>query len=560
MAIPTIYSRPMIDYPPPLYEDGDGSIPDTRRYLFPPRGVDSFSSPQNLPAEFSPSIVNLIPYGDSYKVRHGTDSVGGSTTSELLYSVVFQTATGEIFLLRWTLTGVEWLDGTTWRAMTGPTLSAGRYDRIALTRWGDIPVFSNGIEGMHSINLTTKTYAVISGAPSAVHLATFNRRVIASVPNTGRVQWCVAGDYTNWTSTTLGAGYEDLLAGPGGSSDAQSAVIPISDETAHVIRSGTLYQMDVTRNVNAPFAFSLLRNQVGSRWSATCVAVPGGSAWMADDGVWLAAGGAIQRISDRIKDRFDAMDQSVLRAGSMTYDQDDQSLRLAIPVTGSIDGLSVYGNVFRYRFDNQSWTKDKYLFYIKALSSVSYRKTLTIGELTGTVGGLVGPVGDLGVSKYRSNVLFTTGYDPTYPTTFAVVREAPERDRLGETSDWFPYSGGSYVNRLPQIYTGRISAKDPSRAVFVHDMQIVFAAPVTDSAVLQINVQYSTDDWSTRTNLFASPITFATAPSSARGLIIPIQIERPYVALTFDFISVGELRIDDIRLRVADGARLGALG
>lgn len=449
MARPLRDVRAMPQYPPleaiGAGVDGAQVAPLWTGFCWPPQGMNCSDDIAALAPGQPRWAVNMVPWPDSWRSRFPMGYVAATpeyideATTIILYARQVVDATGREWMIRWTTTGVDILQNGAWVACTGPALALSRYDKIAMTGWNTLVIFSDGASGMYALDMNARSYSLITGAPAAQHLTTFNARVIASVPFTSRIQWCVSRDYTDWTSTDLGAGYEDLLSSPEGSIDAQCAVLPISDEIAYCVRSNSIWQMEPTRNLAAPFAFSRVVAGLGSRWPATCVSIPGGIAFMNDRGVYLFRGGQIEDLTPPIRTQFTGVAQSVLRSAHMCYDGTAENLRLAgdwpTPTTDlqlSAGGYGAGGTlVWRWHFRiGGGWTVDRWEQgqQVRALSStIDLRKRGTIGELTGTIGALEGVVGDLGVSAYQSGVLYVM-YNEGVPsgTTNWVAREAPD--------------------------------------------------------------------------------------------------------------------------------------
>ena len=432
--------RDMPQYPPPEAIGGgvDGAQPQATwvPFCWPPQGMDCTTDAGSTPMSQPRWALNVVPDAGLWKTRYGTAFVGSGTgyvaesTQMIVYARHVIDSDGVEWTVRWSTVGVDVLVGNVWTACTGPTLGMNQYSKVAMTGWAGKIIFSDGFTGMYALDFASLTYTAISGAPSAQHLTMFNRRVIASVPGSSRVQWCVAGDYTDWTSTNLGAGYEDLLSAPDGGMDSQTAVVPVSDEVAYLVRSNSVWQMEPTRNLEAPFAFSRVIAALGTRWAATCCAVPGGVAFMSDNGVYMLRGGQVEDLTPPIRRMFVNAEQGMLRSATMCYDQFSECLRLAgdfptevgIPVTVSSN------IVLRWHFRiGGGWTADYFIDGqdVRAVSStLNMRRRLSIGELTGTIGSLTGVIGDLGVSQYQSGILYTMT-DAVRGTNW-VAREAPE--------------------------------------------------------------------------------------------------------------------------------------
>lgn len=564
--------RPMADYPAPVETTVGTVIPEEIHVLFPPGGMDMSANAYNIPANVAQHTFNMVPYRDSWRSRHGTARIGDTTTSILLHARNFTTSAGANYTIRWTDTGVEYLDGsTTWRAMTGPTLTGNEATRIAETAWGDLLIFSNGVDGMHAINFTSKTYSLITNAPSACHLSTFNRRVVASVVATGRIQWCTAGDYTNWTATELGAGYEDLLSSEASTgAEQQSAVIPVSDEVAYAIRSGSIWQMVPTRQVGNPFAFSLLVATSGSRWPNSCCAIPGGAAFMSDLGIFLLRGGQLTEVSGPIsslwKDsdevRFSRMAQHRLREACLIYSPIDEALFFSDgnAADTAADLAFNFSSVYRYHIPRNVWSVERYYWPIKSMSAATDRSLSTIGDFgaSATIADFspLGVIGDLGVSQYQYGVMYTRGYVSGSTNRF-VARQAPERSRTPDAFDVLTDGSDGSIDSFADVITHLIRPRDASRVTHIHDVTLVYQASVKTAGTH--DMQYGLSVLTPKTTAFSvGPATLPTPTQrfETTAITVPVnrQCEMPYLAIIFYYPC--ELRLLDVIVRVSEGARI----
>lgn len=565
--------RAMPDYPPldqiGVGVDGAQVAPSWVPVCWPPGGMDLTSAPNTLGPGRCETAVNLVPWPDSWRQRPAATLVGTApaantdiTSRELIYARQVVDAEGREWLLRWHTAGVEVLVNGVWTACTGPAVAMTRYTQIAMTGWGNLVVWSDGASGQYALNPALRTYTAIAGAPPAQHLTTFARRIVASVSNTSRVQWCVAGDYTDWTSTDLGAGYEDLLSAPDGTVDRQTAVLPISDEVAYCVRSNSLWQMEPTRVLEAPFAFSRVLGTVGSRWPATCTTVPGGIAFMADTGVYLFRGGQFEDLTPPIQPLFARATQAVLRSARMVYDPVAQALRLLGEFTDERFGYIQSTHLsLRWNFRvGGGWTADRYIGMtpISLTSAVDFRKRGTVGELTGTVGALTGVVGDLLVSTQSSGVLFVmrAEADAFIPNGKNWVAREEEGGQA-----WTPLGVGEDGNGLILLQSGALRTTDAGRVTHVAEAHLVVGAPGyisgTGTTLLLCRVfSRGQDGFSGGSDTL---VTVQPANTRQRRYVVPLS-QATYAAqfrMTTVAASTSPLYFYDLRARVADGAIMG---
>lgn len=527
---------------------------------WPPQGMDLTISPNNIPQGRPEVVLNFIPYPDSWRQRPGLAYVGSptTTTDTLIYAKQVVDATGVEWIIRWSTTGVSCMVGLAWTACTGPALTLNAYSKITVTGWGNVLLFSDGESGTYVLDMQAGTYSLVTNAPAAIHLTTFNRRIIASVPNSSRVQWCVAGDYTDWTSTNLGAGYEDLLSAPGGSVDRQTAVLPLSDEIAYCVRSNSVWQMEPTRNLDAPFAFSRVVSDVGSRWAPTCTTVPGGIAFMGDRGVFLMRGGNVEDLTPTIRSLFATATQQVLRSCWMIYDGEEECLRLLGGFTDSRFNTSPTTHlVLRWNFRiGGGWSADRYpVIPVSLASAIDFRKRGTIGELTGTIGALTGVIGDLGVSRYSSGVVFAVNVTGNS----YVARENPA---VAADLD-------SSTSTQAMLRSTAVRQADPSRTVSVLGVwaaisepdYVLASLPSGSNDLVSFSLQTVTPEEGNGSGGTAS-VDHTVDSLNHERCLWPL-VATAYAPIVRLLLTIGpyfRLYIHDLRVRVVDGAFAGGEG
>lgn len=575
MARPLRDVRAMPQYPPleaiGAGVDGAQVTPQWVPLCWPPSGMDLTNAPNNLGPGRPEAILNLVPWPDSWRQRAATSIIGVTpaanidiATKELIYARQVYDAGGREWLVRWHTAGVDVLVSGVWVDCTGPTLTMTRYTKIAMTGWNNLIIFSDGASGMYALDMNARSYALISGAPAAGHLTTFNTRIIASVPNTSRIQWCVARDYTDWTSTDLGAGYEDLLSAPDGSVDRQTAVLPISDEIAYCVRSNSIWQMEPTRNLAAPFAFSRVIGSLGSRWAPACTAIPGGIAFMNDRGVYLLRGGQVEDLTPPIDPLFRATDQATLRSAWMVYDAPGQCIRLLGAFTEErFDYIQSDHLVLRWNFRiGGGWSADRYFGMdpVSISAAIDFRERGTIGELTGTIGDLEGVVGDLLVSSKTSGVLFVMRSSSAPP--FAKNWVARESD--GAVTGWS--ASGLVGDGAPFVLltSGALRTDDASRLTQVIGVSMVMGTPFYTSGTPTrlANITITTRGRSAAGSSGQIGVATLTHTSNDQERVLLPIVGQAYAA-QFRFVVLtsggtsGPLYLYDLRARVVDGALMG---
>ena len=352
------------------------------------KGHDLVSPLSNMSPDYARLMRNLcIRYG-AYQTRSATNVIGAIASSQLVYALDAELTNGTFKLTRFRDNGVDVYDGALWNAAAGAAFAADDAKPFAITGWGDTLVFSGGIGKAYSLAYGPDTITELTSSPTGIiHLTTFGTRVVASV-NDNSIYWTVRGDSTDWSG--LGSGFEDLKSAPGGHNDVQTAVIPITDEVAYVVRSDSIWQMNLTGDFDAPFSFSRLYTHVGSKYPQSCVAIPRGLICMGDRQIWMITPEGFRDIGAPIVKRLiDGVDW--LTVSSATYDVLNGEYRLGLWIPRNGGGLDQY--ILRYNIANGAWTEDTYPFVIRSMaytlfnsdvSSTDVRKPGTIYAMADT--------------------------------------------------------------------------------------------------------------------------------------------------------------------------------
>lgn len=366
---------------------------DPIAYFSPPRGINTLAALSRVPNEFSPVLKNFILDEGRLRSRMPTEAVGTESSVTIMAIIPFTAQDGVSLLLRVTTTGLESWNGFTWNAIAGVTFTGTIHDRFTWTSWGNELLLCNGVDKIVSYNAITGVGKVLTESFPCRHLTSFNGRVIASAVVEGsflpyRTRWCVKLNNEDWTSETtedgIGAGYEDVLATPGGTVDEVVGVFPLSDDVALMVREFSLRFMNETGDVNAPFRFPRLAGAMGSRTRHGIQITPHGIVVPTIDDILLVTQGGWQSLGEPIRRQFhsEVIDYKDL---SSAYDPTRQEYRIA-------NGQEVW----RYSFIDKGWTKDTYPFTINNLSYVNYKTLgLTFDELVGTFDELEGTFDEL---------------------------------------------------------------------------------------------------------------------------------------------------------------------
>jgi hypothetical protein len=309
-------------------------------------------------------VQNLNVRFGGYQARDGTSVVGTGTTSKLVYAADVILSTGVFMPTRWRVDGVDVFKAGAWVAATNTGgFTANAAYQFTATGWNDTVLFRCGNGKIFVLTYGSPDVVTeIAAAPTgAIHLATFGGRVVASLES-NRIQWSKRASSTDWTA--LGSGFEDLLSAPGGRSDQQTAVVPVTDELAYVVRSSSVWQMSLTGNFDAPFAFSRLYTHVGSKYQATVVPIPRGFMAAGDRQIWMVTPEGANDVGKPIANDLE-LSENYMNYASAMYDPVFDQYRLTLPKS---PGAATHYTA-RYDLGANAWTEDYHPFEIRSMAS-----------------------------------------------------------------------------------------------------------------------------------------------------------------------------------------------
>ncbi len=367
---------------------------DDQMYFAQPKGINNLAKLSQIPNEYAVDITNLMLDEGFLRSRLGIEALG-SPDDRVQAILSFTPADGAGVLIRLRTDGADTWNGSDWLPVVDVVLNGNPTDRFTWTGWGNELLFCNGADKIISFNALTGEVVVLDESSPAKQISSFNGRVIASAVTDGafyghRVRWCEKLDNRQWkqdtTTDAIGAGFEDLLASPGGRVDEVMGTFPLSDETSLMVREQSLWMMLTTGDVDAPFRFSRLTGEIGTRARFACAITPFGIVVPSMEDIWLVDQSGPKPIGTGVRrELLPSIEDFPALTGS--YDPRRQEYRLAV------------GNkVWRYNFRVQGWTKDELLFNVRHLSFVDYKSMgLTFDQLTGTFDELPGTFDELGI-------------------------------------------------------------------------------------------------------------------------------------------------------------------
>lgn len=496
------------------------------------KGHDKSSALSRLGQGVARLVRDLCVRDDQYVTRDGTQALGNAAGAALVHAQEVVLASGSIYNVRFMTTGVEVLQGAAWIATTGAPWVTTDLRPFAITGWGDSVVFADDTQGIFRLDFTgafAKT--LLNFLPGVKHLATFAGRIIASLDD--RIVWSVRDDETDWDG--IGSGYEDLRSATGGRPDGQTAVVPISDDTALVIRTDSVWLMTQTGDFDAPFRFTRLDegNGKGCRWPRTVAGASGGALWLGDDGaVWMYADEKVVDVGRSIYKTLD-MTPSRLRKACSAYDLRFDEYRLTIP-DGSATSIV-------NRFNRAGlWTEDTYRFPIRSMSYALFGQQLTIDELLGTIDALTGAIDDLTGIKPSTKIMFAMADPYRYVVLEKKVVAAGSRDIKQD---------GTLDPGSLRLETGYVRAGDVLHKT--ETLQVITEYECDFACTLQY---YYSDDGGIIWNLLSTQAIAAT--SKPTQLALDYTLDRDNIQFAVVSPDVAKLRFIDFFVTARQGGMI----
>lgn len=462
----------------------EGIVVEERPFWAPCKGVNYTSRLSRIVPEHATELINVEMRDETLLTRAGTLPIGDNST-DIVGVVNFVTVDEVATIIRFRTTAVERWSGTAWDPVAMPVALTGNLDnKFCWTSFGNTLIFSNGVNGMFRYDPGSGVCSLIDGAPSARHLTTFSGRVIASgvtIGGTllpGRIMWSVKNNSIDWAG--IGSGFEDLLSTPGGNVDAQRGVHPITDYTALVLRSNSVWQMTVTGDVEVPFKFSRILPDMGTESPYSFVPIPAAVVGLMKDDVYVVSESSVKSIGATIRRRL--LEHSDAFADAVgAYDADEREYVLLI------DGVE-----YRYSFRFEGWTTAALAINPVWIASGGLgRQGLTIDTALGTFdaplpsdGTIDSEVGDV---EHRGML---------HASNTTIVETSP-----GTQTDW---NGITAINSQCVLATGLLQVGTPLEETEIVEVQIEYE--LEDVIQTSAFIHYSTDKGATWT--IYSQITF----------------------------------------------------
>lgn len=481
-------------------------------YWSPPLGLDYTARRNRVSVQHLTEMSNFLLDQGVLRSRVGLDRMGASGLGPILGMVNFLTENDEAVPLRFFSTILQRFVSNAWANVPGAIWAASADTEFySSTTYGNTLLFSNGLIKIWEYDHISNTVFQIPTSPQAAHLTTFGGRVIAS-RITGRphaIQWSVKNNSRDWTG--VGSGIEDLLSTPGGEIDLQMGVFPISDTTALVVRTNSIWLMSETGNPSAPFRFSRIHAGIGSRSPRTVVSLSGGIILLANDDIYMITEQSVKSIGQTVRTRIiDSVTDMGLISGVFNSRTKEYMIAAA-------------NCVYRYSFIDQGWSRSVYPYNIVGLTSSNtfFGEGITIELLLGTIDNLAGTIDSL-IGQRRPNALF-------FQADSAVLQES-ETDFRDDTT---VSTGTQVTNAIPlELRSGVLEANNGRNLVRLMDVQIEFECVLAQP----VFIEYTTDGGTTWETYSSRTMPATTKPQIMTATRV-VEAQSIMVRFRTDFIQ-----------------------
>lgn len=466
---------------------------------FPARGFSSDPEP-TLEAQFARNIEGFMILDGAYTVQDCSATIGTAAATGVMAVVPFIVNPSELYLVRFTTAGVDVMPGvsSSWTSYTGPALTGGIYDHFSWAGWSNKMLFTNGIDGLFVIDFALRTYTKITAAPAGARFVTvLGKRVLLSGFSTTphRIQWSVKSSYSDWTS--LGSGFEDMLASPGGFVDIVQGVHPYADSEAWVLRADSIWVMAETGYADAPFSFQRRHTGIGVDAPYSATMTPHGLFYLSRFDVIRLTPEGFTPVGTRVRSAIFGRYNSGIKADQVfgAYNARYNAYCLLIPTsylspTASTATIIAYGitRIFAYHIGVDAWTKF-HSWTPRRIVGATFSIGGTFDQLSDTFDNQVGPMDSWGVTARTGGLFYA------HITHNFAGRDVTEVSSVGIVH----YGGGSTIT-AGTYETPFIHAGNPYKAVQVQDIEFLYqhsSPDATDQTIAMYTSRNPAAGWNT---------------------------------------------------------------
>lgn len=489
------------------------------------RGVDYVSEPTELPAGFLTRMTNVSFHNGVMQSRRPAATYNNTfmPSAELTAVHQFDTSDGTRHLVRFNVSGVEIFRNIAapWDAVTGITLTSAPSYRVSCIGWGDKLLFTNSRDGVFEVNPVTAVGTKLTEAVQGHQLAVFGGRVISV--RRDRISWSVRNDHTDWTG--VGSGYEDLRSVPDGYIGEMLCLHPISDDTALLLRGDSVWIVQQTGFVDAPFRFNRLFAAQSLVSPFAACPVQGGVIGLFRDGFAIVGPSGIQQVGESVA-RHILDNLRSARSISCAYDKVHRRVAFLVKELSATV-------VWVLHLEGMRWTRHEYGFTPRYVTTTRIKTGLVvIDSLPGKIDSLTGKIDELSLTNYIDGFAFVDA-DTVYIE--------------GYTSGVDQLETASVVTPV-ELRTGLIYAESPDQRAKLISGRIMYRS--TSNRTLS---WYVSDNAGQTWTLLSTSSLPATAYNRIVHMNKPFAAEQIMVKCVID--SLFDTKILMLELQIDPGAR-----
>lgn len=503
--------------------------PQQLPYFSEPAGLSTRRQLDQYGQQLCPSMNNFILDNGQLRSRGAMRIFGTQCSGTQMLVVNFIQSDGSSYVIRFDTDKIYKYGSGAWVQITG----AGPFTGTAsnpwtVTAWNNKLLASNGVDQLVYIDPAAGTMAAVGAAPAGIlHLTTFAGRVIATLVD--KIQWSVKNDYSDWTG--LGSGFESLLSTPGGVVDTIYGVYPIADESALVVRSGSIWQVVTTGQFDAPFRFSRYYGGVGSKARSGIAAVPRGVMFPSqDNSVVIVQLDGIQDVGREIYENLDGTRVDFSSAFSIY-----NSLRQEYVMAVDEDADGTLDAVYKFSLLEKGWTREKYAFNIRSLGYTKYQMSATVDSLVGTVDSLTDPVDSLGFQQAGVGFFVVSSAASKY-----IMLQDPLSTLESDDS-------GVAVSVDLSLTSGLLNYDGIGFRALMNEIAAAFVVGETQTLI----IEYSSDSGTTWNNYSSLSVSPKVTPQQVK---FTKTVDAPLLQFRLRSTTLGKLRVSSITPKVERGA------
>lgn len=507
-----------------------------------PKGLNFSLASNQLGLDFMVEATNVRLNRGYICSRPGLRTFGASTAGSLgtqLQVINFIRSTGESFVIRFDTDQIYLYNGTTWQVFTGAAAFTGSVTQYwTYTSWNDTLIISNGVDGTFTLDPALVTLTVIAQAPPAKQITTWAGRILASntvepgIVTGNRIRWTVRDNSEDWSG--IGSGFEDLLSTPGGETDKLHGVFPVSEESAFIVRSNSIWQMSQTGDPDAPFRFSRTYNQIGTPAPNSIQSTPDGVVFFSLDNIYHVTLAGIQTIGGQIRTRLRDVKDISLPFG--LYNAITREYHLGVSESGSINDPTMDVD-WVYSFIDGGWTRYVFPFRFRSLGPTRFTASGSIEELIGSVDSLLGTISILGIQSNGEGMFVVGSTAGKYITML-------DRTRFNDVT-----LDGADIDAIFIIASGIISIEDTRSRTKIIALELEYQSTIT-----------LVPTFSTSPDGGANWITFAQKPAFASAFPKLIRVVNTVTNNTnqvrITSLALGDITILGLYVHVVKDSRI----